>query len=97
MKPFLTIAICTFNRANLLPRALESVRNQTKTNVDLEILIVDNGSTDHTRDVVVAVQAEDGPCRSCRLPSVKVLASVGCSRVDEFGGDAELLAVEGEE
>jgi glycosyltransferase involved in cell wall biosynthesis len=63
MKPLLTVAICTFNRAALLPRALDSVRNQTRTSDDLEILIVDNGSTDRTRDVVAAVQSEDSRIR----------------------------------
>src|SRR5882672_135823 len=59
MKPSLTVAICTFNRSMILPRALDSVRNQTWADNDLEILVLDNGSTDGTRDVVAAVQAED--------------------------------------
>lgn len=54
----LSVAICTYNRAELLPRALDSVAKQT-LGEELEILIVDNGSTDNTREVVFASQAKD--------------------------------------
>src|SRR2546425_6789214 len=72
MKPFLTIAICTFNRADLLPRSLDSVRNQMRTSADLEIMIVDNGSTDHTRDMVAEVQAEDSRVRYVVEPNAGI-------------------------
>ena len=50
-KPQVTIAIPTFNRADkFLGQALESAINQTYQN--LEILISDNCSTDHTEEVV---------------------------------------------
>jgi len=55
----LSVAICTYNRAPLLGRALDSVRNQTWAGDALEILVVDNGSTDRTRDLVAAAQLED--------------------------------------
>src|SRR5437899_184406 len=72
MKPLLTIAICTFNRADLLPRSLDSVRNQMRTSADLEIMIVDNGSTDHTRDMVAEVQAEDSRVRYVVEPNAGI-------------------------
>jgi glycosyltransferase involved in cell wall biosynthesis len=50
--PFFTIFIPTFNRAALLPRALASIERQTFR--DFEVLIVDDGSTDRTRDIVAA-------------------------------------------
>lgn len=56
INPFLTTALCTYNRAGLLRRALESVEKQTLPDRTLEILIVDNGSTDHTREIVAAAQ-----------------------------------------
>ncbi len=50
-RPALSIAICTFNRAELLRGALQSLEAQ---NIDrgCEIIVVDNNSTDHTREVV---------------------------------------------
>ncbi len=49
--PFFSIIICTYNRAHLLPRALDSLLAQTET--DWEAIIVDDGSTDDTRSVVM--------------------------------------------
>lgn len=48
-----SVVIPTYNRARLLQRALASVI--TQTHESLEIIVVDDGSTDHTRDVVMAV------------------------------------------
>lgn len=42
--------IPTYNRATFLPKAIESVRAQTFA--DWELIIVDDGSTDNTREVV---------------------------------------------
>jgi glycosyltransferase involved in cell wall biosynthesis len=46
-----TAAITTFNRAAFLPEALESVLAQSGG--DVEVLVVDDGSTDGTADVLV--------------------------------------------
>lgn len=45
-----TIIIPTYNRAAFLPNAIESVLAQTYT--DWELIVVDDGSTDNTKDVV---------------------------------------------
>ncbi len=45
-----SIIIPTYNRAAFLPKAIESVLSQTFT--DWELIIVDDGSTDNTKDVV---------------------------------------------
>lgn len=50
MNPFFSIIIPTFNRADKLRRAIESVERQTFR--DFELIVYDDGSTDHTRDVV---------------------------------------------
>ncbi len=47
--PKVSVIIPTYNRADLLPRAVESVLNQTFT--DFELIIVDDGSTDNTKEV----------------------------------------------
>lgn len=48
--PLVSVIIPTYNRANYLPLAVESVLNQTYEN--LELYIIDDGSTDNTADVV---------------------------------------------
>jgi glycosyltransferase involved in cell wall biosynthesis len=48
--PFFSIILPTYNRAHFLPKAIESVLKQTFT--DWELIIVDDGSTDNSREVV---------------------------------------------
>jgi glycosyltransferase involved in cell wall biosynthesis len=45
-RPFVSIVCATYNRANVLPRAVQSVLAQTFSN--WELLVVDDGSTDGT-------------------------------------------------
>jgi glycosyltransferase involved in cell wall biosynthesis len=57
MNPKISVIIPTYNRANLLPRAIKSVLNQTFQ--DFELIVVDDGSTDNTREVVEEFQKKD--------------------------------------
>ena len=50
--PLISTIICTHNRAKCLARALDSVIAQDLPGEFFEIVVVDNGSTDGTRDVV---------------------------------------------
>ena len=59
----LSLAICTYNRAALLQRALRSVAQQTIGRSDVELIVIDNGSTDETAKVVAAHQKENGSLR----------------------------------
>lgn len=47
--PTVSVVVPTYNRARLLHRSIESVLSQTYE--DFELLVVDDGSTDHTENV----------------------------------------------
>ena len=48
----ISLIICTYNRAALLPRCLTAARAQTLPKTEYEIIVVDNGSTDQTPSIV---------------------------------------------
>jgi glycosyltransferase involved in cell wall biosynthesis len=48
----LTIAVCSYNRSNLLVTAIESLINQFDNNYQFELLIIDNNSSDDTNAIV---------------------------------------------
>lgn len=50
MKPHISVVIPTYNRAGFVAGALESVLAQTED--DYEVIVVDDGSTDNTQDVL---------------------------------------------
>lgn len=48
----LSILTATFNRANYLPKLYESIKSNLNYNIDPEWIIIDDGSTDDTKNVV---------------------------------------------
>ena len=64
--PLATIAIPTFNRAKLLPRAVASALAQDYRSI--EILVVDNASTDETEDVCRGLTTQHPQVRYMRQP-----------------------------
>jgi glycosyltransferase involved in cell wall biosynthesis len=59
--PLISVIIPTYNRADLLPRAVRSACEQTYRN--LEILVVDDASIDDTEEVARALEKEDARVR----------------------------------
>lgn len=84
MRPFFSVIICTFNRAKLLPRAIESLLNQSET--DWEAIVVDDGSTDKSLDIVQAYVAEDRRVRLLRHGSNRGLSTARNSGLRESSG-----------
>ena len=61
MKPLVSAIIPTYNRADLLARALDSVLAQDYR--PLEAVVVDDGSTDHTHKIIEAYRHKLAECR----------------------------------
>jgi len=63
--PKVSIIIPTYNRANLLSRAIKSVLNQTFHN--FELIIINDGSTDNTEKVIKQFQKNDRRIKYIKL------------------------------
>lgn len=74
--PLVSIIIPTYNRANLLKRAIESVISQTYKN--LEIIVVDDGSTDNTEQIVKE-------CQDSRIQYIRHSKNRGLSAAKNTG------------
>lgn len=48
----ISVIIPTYNRADILRKSLAAYRNQTFPKTDFEILLIDDGSSDHTKSVI---------------------------------------------
>lgn len=64
----ISVVIATYNSGKTLSLVLESIRNQTVLRSDIEILIVDGGSTDKTRSI-----AKKYGCRIIDNPNIEPL------------------------
>jgi glycosyltransferase involved in cell wall biosynthesis len=56
-KPKISVIVPTYNRSELLPRAINSILNQTFK--DFELIIVDDGSTDNTKKIIEKYSEND--------------------------------------
>ncbi len=67
--PLVTVYMPTHNRSDLLPRAIESVLNQTYKN--LELIVVDDGSKDNTIEILEKYSKKDTRVRFFRHEKAK--------------------------
>jgi GT2 family glycosyltransferase len=70
-----SVIVATFNRAHLLARLLESLRRQTLPAECFEIIVVDDGSTDRTGEVIEQMRARMPNLRWKSLPANRGQAS----------------------
>ncbi|MHC4536081.1 MAG: glycosyltransferase family 2 protein [Planctomycetota bacterium] len=54
MRPIVSVIMPTYNRAHLLPKAIDSVFSQTYP--EIELIIVNDGSTDNTQEALEPYQ-----------------------------------------
>ncbi len=64
--PLVSVVIPVYNRETLLPRAVQSILTQTYQN--LEVIIVDDGSTDNTLAVAQSLSKQDKRIRVIAAP-----------------------------
>jgi len=75
--PKVSVHVLTKNRAALLPLAIESALNQNYTN--LEIIIIDNNSTDNTEELVKKYQETD-----LRIKYFRIVEDFGITKSRNF-------------
>jgi glycosyltransferase involved in cell wall biosynthesis len=61
LKTDITVVISTFNRCEMLPAAIESVLTQQASGLSYELIVVDNNSTDSTKQVVHSFISQGHP------------------------------------
>ena len=64
----MSVVVCTYNRSDLLGRALQTLCDQSAAPTGHEIIVVDNNSSDGTRDVVESFARRYSHVRYCHEP-----------------------------
>jgi glycosyltransferase involved in cell wall biosynthesis len=65
-RPAITVAVCTRDRAHLLPDCLAAVQAQLEPAGGFEVVVVDDGSADATPALLTAMARNDRRIRWCR-------------------------------
>src|SRR5262245_25998038 len=81
--PLVSVILPTYNRADTIRRAIESVRNQTLQ--DWELLVVDDGSTDDTAGMIAARYAGEPRLKLIRQENQGVSAARNAGLRASFG------------
>lgn len=87
MAPQVSIILPTYNRVRWLPRAIKSVQAQTMA--DWELVVINDGSTDHTEALVESFASGDG---RIRLVSQQNQGQAMATRIGVDASRAPLIA-----
>lgn len=87
--PAISIIMITRNRAGTIARAIDSVLYQTF--MDWELLIVDDGSTDETREILAKYCSMDRRIRCIFLPHVGICAARYTGTIGSLGKTVTFL------
>ena len=90
--PTISVLIPSYNYANYLPHTIRSVQNQTFGNI--EILIIDDGSTDESWPIIEQMAQEDSRIRAWRQPNAglivtlnRLMSKVRCEYIAQIDAD----------
>lgn len=61
----ISVIIPAYNAERTIKRALESIKNQTALSKILEVIIINDGSTDKTKDIITTYQMENPEMNIC--------------------------------
>lgn len=70
---YVSIILPTYNRAHSIRRSIESILRQTYSH--WELLVIDDGSADHTEEIVAEIAALDSRVRYYRQPQNRGVAA----------------------
>jgi GT2 family glycosyltransferase len=90
--PGLSIVVLTYNRRELLADCLKSLLAQTDPGTPLEILVVDDGSTDGTSDLVASLADSHPHLRYCPQPHGGIAAARNTGIRNATGGLIAIVA-----
>lgn len=76
MKPVVTIIMATYNRAHFIEATLHSIQQQTFGN--WECLIIDDGGTDNTHEVIAPLLEQDRRFQFLKRPDTYLKGLPGC-------------------
>lgn len=76
MKPIVTIIMATYNRAHFIVETLHSIQQQTFG--DWECLIIDDGGTDNTKEVIAPLLEQDRRFQFLKRPDTYLKGLPGC-------------------
>lgn len=94
-RPTLSVIVTNYNHARVLPRALDALLAQQP--LPLEILVVDDGSTDDSRQVLGHYAHQHARIRPVHLPHNQGVAAATRHGVEQACGDLVYLAAADDE